>query len=185
MAALGGEEVALGLDVGLCLAGGGVDQSPESPSQHDEHDEVYGLGDAMPDAELEFGILPHFIRIGLGFDHGRGAFGFDLELIFLLVPDGELWADPFATEQGEAKQDDDVEYWLFGEGSAFFQPIGEQVRDGYAATDVVQQEESLEHGLRHKAVVGRRGEPGDLGAEKDGAGEEGKEDGTTHPDGGV
>ena len=59
------------------------------------------------------------------------------------------------------------------------------MHDGYAAAYVVQQEETLEHGLRDKAVVGRRGEPGDLRAEKDGAGEERKEHGTTHPDGGV
>ena len=46
------------------------------------------------------------------------------------------------------------------------------MHDGYAAADVVQQEETLEHGLGHKAVVGRLGEPRDLWAEKDGAGQE-------------
>ena len=50
------------------------------------------------------------------------------------------------------------------------------MHDGYAAADVVQQEETLDYGLSHKAVVGRRGEPHDLWAEKDGAGQERKED---------
>ena len=79
----------------------------------------------MPDPELEFGVLSHFVRVGLGFDHGRWTFGFDLKPIFLLMPDGEFWANPFASEQREAKQDDDVEDWFFGEGAGFFQPIGE------------------------------------------------------------
>ena len=98
---------------------------PESPHEHNEHDEVHGLGDAVPDAELEFGVLPHFVRVGLGFDHGRWTFALDLKFILLLMPDGEFGANPFASEQREAKQDDDVEDWFFGEGAGFFQPIGE------------------------------------------------------------
>ena len=98
---------------------------PESPHEHNQHDEVHSLGDAVPDTELEFGVLSHFVRVGLGFDHGRWTLALDLKFILLLMPDGEFGANPFASEQCEAKQDADVKDWFFWQGAGFFQPIGE------------------------------------------------------------
>ena len=79
----------------------------------------------MPNPEFQFGVLPNCVRVNLRFDHGRSSLSFDLELVFLLMPNGKLGADPFSDEQRQPKKDAQENDRPFRKGTSLNEPLGQ------------------------------------------------------------
>ena len=85
----------------------GSGEAPKPPCQQGQHREVDELRHAVPHVKLPLGVLDDLRLVGCRLNHWWLAFALQLELVLLLVPNGELGSDEFAADQCEAKQHPD------------------------------------------------------------------------------